>query len=408
MELRHDARAASHPHESRHGLSLVSLLAALQLDCMSAVSRLFHPLCGSNPATLLRLLATNGALAPGRIPQAAIAAAAVCLRLPFSTAERLAMSLRHRHQPAMPAPVYIVGYWRSGTTHVHNVLSRAEQFGHVSPLTAGLPWDALGLARALAPLLKRALPSDRYVDNVRVTPDSPQEDSIALSNMLPLSYYHGLYFPQRFRHHFERGVFFDGCRPDEIEQWRDTLVHFLHKAWLQQGRKRLLMKNPVYTGQLSRLHAIWPDAKFIHIYRNPYVLLPSTRHFFTRLLPELALQHYADVNIDELILSSYPRMMNALLADAAALPGTSFVDVRFEDFEADPLSQLARIYRTLALGDFEADRSRFESYLAQVRDYRKNRYAFDPQDIGLVERRWATFIERFGYARPQRPEGHLN
>ena len=192
---------------------------------MSTVSRLFHPLCGSNPATLFRLLATNGALAPGRIPQAAIAAAVVGLRWPFSTAERVVMHLRRRRQPAMPAPVYIVGYWRSGTTHLHNVLSRAQQFGHVSPLTAGLPWDVLGLTCALAPVLKRALPSDRYVDNVRVTPESPQEDSIALSNMLPLSYYHGIYFPRRFRHHFERGVFFDGCRPEEIEQWRDTLVH---------------------------------------------------------------------------------------------------------------------------------------------------------------------------------------
>lgn len=375
---------------------------------MSAVSRLFHPLCGSNPATLFRLLATNGALAPGRIPQAAIAAVAVGLRWPFSTAERVVMYLRRRRQPAMPAPVYIVGYWRSGTTHLHNVLSRAQQFGHVTPLTAGLPWDVLALGRALAPLLKQALPSDRYVDNVRVTPESPQEDSIALSNMLPLSYYHGLYFPQRFRHHFERGVFFDGCGHEEIEQWRDMLVYFLHKVWLQQGGKRLLMKNPVYTGQVARLHAIWPEAKFIHIYRNPYVLLPSTRHFFTRLLPELALQRYEDVSVDELILTSYPRMMNALLADAAALPRTSFVEVCFEDFEANPLAELARIYHTLGLGDFEADRSCFESYLAQVRGYRKNRYDFRPEDIDRVEDHWAPFIKRWGYARPKVSEARLN
>jgi hypothetical protein len=375
---------------------------------MSTVSRLFHPLCGSNPATLFRLLATNGALAPGRIPQAAIAAAVVGLRWPFSTAERVATYLRRRHQPAMPAPVYIIGYWRSGTTHLHNVLSRAQQFGHVSPLTAGLPWDVLGLTRALAPVLKRALPSDRYVDNVRVTPESPQEDSIALSNMLPLSYYHGIYFPRRFRHHFERGVFFDGCRPEEIEQWRDTLVHFLHKVWLQQGRKRLLMKNPVYTGQVARLHAIWPEAKFIHIYRNPYVLLPSARHFFTRLFPELALQRYEDVGVDELILTSYPRMMSALLADAATLPRASFVEVRFEDFETNPLGELARIYDTLALEDFDTDRSSFETYLAQVRNYRKNRYDFKPEDIDLVEDCWAPFVKRWGYARPKVREVRLN
>jgi len=53
-----------------------------------------------------------------------------------------------------------------------------------------------------------ALPSDRHVDNVAVTPDSPQEDSIALASMIPLSYYHGLYFPQRFSIISIEGFFF--------------------------------------------------------------------------------------------------------------------------------------------------------------------------------------------------------
>jgi hypothetical protein len=76
----------------------------------------------------------------------------------------------------------------------------------------GLPWDILGIVRLFQPLLELALPSDRHVDNVAVTPDSPQEDSIALASMIPLSYYHGLYFPQRFQYHFESRVFFQGCQ----------------------------------------------------------------------------------------------------------------------------------------------------------------------------------------------------
>ena len=367
---------------------------------MAGAPRLFHPLCGSNPATLLRLLMSNGPLALNRIPHVLTALTAVLLRSPFSLAERVAVPFIRRRHPPMPAPVFIVGYWRSGTTHLHNVLSQAPQFGYVSPLAAGLPWDVLGIVRALRPLLERALPSDRYVDNVRVTPDSPQEDSIPLSNMLPLSYYHGLYFPRRFRQHFRRGVFFEDCRPEEIEQWRRALLYFLEKVSIEQGGKQLLMKNPVYTGHVARLQKIWPQAKFIHIYRNPYVLLPSTRHFFTRLFPELALQRHDDVTVDELILESYPRMMRALLSDARALPPGSYAEVRFEDFEAEPMSELERIYHALDLGDFESTRLCFEAYLMRVRGYRKNRYPIDPRDIGLVEQNWGAFIERFGYVRP--------
>ena len=367
---------------------------------MAHTPQLFHPLCGSNLATLLRLLTSNGPLALNRIPHVITVVTAVLLRSPFSLAERVAVPfIRRRHAP-MPPPVFIVGYWRSGTTHLHNVLSQSPQFGYVSPLAAGLPWDVLGIVRALRPLLERALPSDRYVDNVRVTPDSPQEDSIPLSNMLPLSYYHGLYFPRRFREHFRRGVFFEDCRAEEIEQWRRALLYFLEKVSIEQGGKRLLMKNPVYTGQIARLRAIWPQAKFVHIYRNPYMLLPSARHFFTRLFPELALQRHDDVTVDELILESYPRMLRALSDDAQTLPPASFAEVRFEDFEAEPMPQLQRIYRTLELGDFESTRPCFEDYLTQVRGYRKNRYPVDARDISLVEQHWQTFIDRFGYTRP--------
>lgn len=375
---------------------------------MSRASRLFHPLCGSNLTTLLPLLAGNGPLALNRLPAAMIALSTVLLRWPFSAAEHALLRWFWRRYPPMQAPVFIIGYWRSGTTHLHNVLSQSVAFGHVSPLVAGLPWDMLGIARALAPVLARALPRDRYVDSIPVTPDSPQEDSIALANMLPLSYYHGLYFPKRFRHHFRRGVYFEGCRPDEIERWRRTLVYFLQKVSIHQHGKQLLLKNPVYTGHVARLRAIWPEAKFIHIYRSPYVLFPSTRHFFTRLFSELAFQRYDNVELDELILESYPKLMNAVLVDAAALPASSYVEVRFEDFQVAPMRELETVYRTLELPGFKDARQRFETYLASVRGYRTNRYRFDREMIELVEQHWSAFIRRWGYDPPASAGDRLN
>lgn len=367
---------------------------------MSDRPGLFHPLCGANLATLLRLFATNGAVAPRHLPRAAIALAVTLVRWPFTTVERLMVAMTRRRRAPMKAPIFIVGHLRSGTTHLHNVLSQAEEFGYISPLVAALPWDLLGIVRALEPLLARALPPERYVDRIPVNLDSPQEDSIALANMTPLSYYHGLYFPQRFRHHFYRGMFFDGCRPREIAQWRRRHIQFLEKVSLYQGGKRLLIKNPAYTGQIARLIEIWPDARFIHLYRNPYVVFPSTRHFFNTLLHELALQSYNEAPVDEVILQSYPRLMNTLLADAAKLPASRFVEVRFEDLENDPLGETERIYRTLDLPGFEQARPRFEAYLTGVRSYRKNRYRFDPETIRLVQTHWAAFIERWGYEPP--------
>ena len=172
------------------------------------MSSLFHPLCGSNLSTLLRLFLTNGGIDRPNLAPATLALTVTLARLPFSTLERILMTGFYERRVQVKAPIFIVGYWRSGTTHLHNLLGQSEHFGYISPLAVGLPWDILGIVRLFQPLLELALPSDRHVDNVAVTPNSPQEDSIALASMIPLSYYHGLYFPQRFQYHFDRGFFF--------------------------------------------------------------------------------------------------------------------------------------------------------------------------------------------------------
>ncbi len=359
------------------------------------MTSLFHPLCGSNLSTLTQLLTQNGPIAPQYLPHATFAMGFTLLRWPITTAERLFSAIKQ--PPPIESPVFIVGYWRSGTTHLHNLISQDPSFGYISPLATGLPWDILGIVRAFEPLLEKALPEDRYVDNVAVTPNSPQEDSIALASMLPLSYYHSLYFPKRFEYHFRRGVYFEGCSEQEIELWRQRHVQLMNKVSVHQGGKRILMKNPVYVGHIARLRKIWPDAKFIHIYRNPYTVFRSTRHFFTKLLPELTLQTYDDLPIDSLILESYPKLMGALETDREQLPDDSFVEIRFEDLEKDPLNQLEKIYQTIKLPNYDQVQPKFESYLQQLGTYQKNNYPPNAEDAEKVNKYWQPFIHKWNY-----------
>jgi len=361
---------------------------------------LFHPLCGSNPSNLLKLLAENGGPSVQRLPQVGFALAISLALLPFSTIEKVLMQLTPNQIDSIKHPIFIIGYWRSGTTHLHNVLGKSTEFSYISPLASGLPWNILGIVRLFRPLLEKALPEDRHVDQVAVNPDSPQEDSIPLASMGAASYYHGLYFPQHFQKHFQRGVFFDDDNAQLIEEWRRYHVHLLDKVSRSQPGKQLLLKNPVYTGQIRKLRQIWPQAKFIHIYRNPYVVFRSTHHFFSRILPELALQNYEDLPLNDLILESYPRMMNALQSDSAELPHDSFVEIRFEDFLNEPLQELEKIYSTLELAGFEQNRDRFKNYLSDIQGYQKNSYSFQPEIIKLIESNWQPFIDQWNYAVP--------
>ncbi|RMD87245.1 MAG: sulfotransferase, partial [Alphaproteobacteria bacterium] len=326
--------------------------------------------------------------------------AAALGRLPFSLLERAFVAARRKTVRNAPAPVFILGHWRSGTTHLYNILSRADHFAYVSPYATALPWDFLLLGRALEPLLRRKLPAHRYIDRVAVEATSPQEDEIALANMTPLSFYHALYFPERFHDYFARGIFFDGVDDAGRAAWEEKLRYFYDKLLLAQPGRRLLIKNPVYTARPAMLRRMWPDAKFIHIHRNPVKVFLSMRNFYRSLFDAFALQDADGVDIDEVILSTYERMMERLRAETADLPPGRFIELRFDDLQADPLGVIAQIYRQLDLSGFEDARPAFAAYLDSVRDYRKNRYARADEATHKLVARWRPYFEQWGYDLP--------
>jgi len=356
-----------------------------------------HALYGADLATLWRIWRKAGGLAPGQRLRFAGAFGAAAGRLPFTLAEAAYTAARRSAVADAPPPVFILGHWRSGTTHLYNVLSKSPDVAYVSPFATALPWDFLLLGRMLQPMLAKKLPERRYIDNVTVEPTSPQEDEIALANMTDLSFYHALYFPRRFHDYFNRGVFLDGVSDAERAAWEAKLRLLYDKLMLAQPGRRLVIKNPVYTARVAQLRRMWPDAKFIHIHRTPFKVFPSMRNFYTALFRQFALQDYGGVDIDEVILQTYERMMGNLVADTADLPSDRFVELSFNELQQAPMDSLARIYETLGLEGFDRAAPHFSAYLKSVADYRKNTYGHPQEVVDTVTARWAPFIDRWGY-----------
>ncbi len=358
-----------------------------------------HPLSGADLGTLWRVFAQSGGIPPAKWGEAASIWLAALGRFPMTAGEYLALQGRLPALTDMPPPVFIIGHWRSGTTHLYNVMSR-DDFGFVPPLATGLPWDLMGIARLMRPMLERALPTTRYIDNIPVLPDSPQEDEIALANMTPLSFYHAIYFPQRFQTYLNEGLFFDDLTSAQIAAWQDTFSYFMRKLYVHQDRKRLLIKNPVYTARVGMLNTMMPEARFIHILRNPYEVFISMRNFYAKLLKQFALQPYDHVDIDEAILSVYARMMRKMEEDLARLPDHLYTQLRYEDLDRDPLGSIASIYNHLSLGGYETARPIFQSYLDSVRSYEKNRFDYSTDLAEKVERHLGEFLTKWNYQRP--------
>ncbi len=220
-----------------------------------------------------------------------------------------------------------------------------------------------------------------------------------MTNVTPHSFLHVFSFPRQAADLFARTTLFQGISPDALAEWSACYLEILRKATLHANGKRLMLKNCADTGRIRVLLDLFPDAKFIHICRNPYDLFLSTRRLWEVVLWRSQLQEIGAAEIDRLVLQFYPQLMEQYLADRELIPANNLVEVRFEELEADPLAETRRIYEALGLPGYAEAETAFRAYLASVADYKKNDYDLTAEVIDQVNRHWSFAFDEWGYQR---------
>lgn len=350
----------------------------------------------------MRLVWRSGGIDRAYLPRLLAVSLTTLLTSPLRLYERVRYGRILQRTAIHPSPVFILGHWRTGTTHLHNLLSQDRQFGYVTTFQAMTPGFSLMGEKRIKPLLARKAEKDhptREIDNIPLSMDAPQEESFALAAMSPYASLHAYSLPRRAPEIFEKYALLSGLSPQERREWTDTYLTLLRKATLHAGGRRLVLKDPANTGRIATLLELFPNAKFVHIYRNPYVVLPSMVGVYHVVLPRLQLQDIDPLQIENLVLRFYVQLMRKFLAERALIPAGNFVEVRFEDLEAVPTEVLRYVYRTLDLPGFAAAEPAFASYLDSVRGFQKNPYRVDDAVIAKVNRHWQFALEEWGYPR---------
>jgi hypothetical protein len=143
---------------------------------------------------------------------------------------------------------------------------------------------------------------------------------------------------------------------------------------------------------------MFPDAKFVHLSRDPYALFRSTVALWRSLNAEEGLQTVRDESwIKPFVISSLRRMYDAYLEDRRLLGERQLVEMRYEDMVDDPKGQLQEVYERLDLGDFTRIEPELDRHLTAVKNYRTNHHTIDDATSELIRGEWARYFQTFGY-----------
>ncbi len=115
----------------------------------------------------------------------------------------------------------------------------------------------------------------------------------------------------------------------------------------------LILKSPPHTARIRLLLELFPDARFVHIHRHPYVVFRSTRHLIRAVQPVFRLQEGPVPDGDDRILSVYTELYDAFFEERGLIPEGRFCEVAFDDLERDPVGVVGSIYESLGLPGFE-------------------------------------------------------
>jgi hypothetical protein len=187
-----------------------------------------------------------------------------------------------------------------------------------------------------------------------------------------------------------------GLPPAAIERWKSKLFWFLQCLTLRNPQ-RIVLKSPAHTCRIKVLLELFPNAKFVHIVRDPYVIFPSTINLWKRLYRDQGLQMPTYDGLEEYVFSTFQRMYEAFDRDRQLIGPGQFSEVHYEDLISDPIQQMKRIYEELELGDFNSVRPGMESYIAGQKDYKTNRYQLSPENRVEISRRWKKYLNQYGY-----------
>ena len=291
---------------------------------------------------------------------------------------------------------FVLGTGRCGSTLLHEVISRHPDVGFVSNVEDRLPIPAA--AGRWNNELYRYVP-ERFTrkGGLRYAPSEgyrllDREVSPMLSTP------------------------FRDLLAEDVTPWLSarTLRFFEGRARIQA--KPLFLHKFTGWPRSGFLHRILPDARFVHVIRdgravaNSFLQMPWWRGYLGPEgwgwgpLPEEYERIWEDSGRSFAVLAGleWRILMEAFEAARALVPDGQWMDIRYEDFVAEPRERMGQVLEFLNLRWTPAFESGFRKY--RFDPSRNDAYRTDLgiHDVALLDAALCPLLQRYTYVEPQR------
>jgi hypothetical protein len=297
-------------------------------------------------------------------------------------------------------PIFITGLPRCGSTFLHTLLAqdranavpRCWQLIYPYPSRRRMPfgdWRKMRMAVQLA-MYKRLAPT--VADLHPMAADGPQECSDITAQV-----FHSL----RFYNTYHVPSYQDWIgRHDHIGAYHFHRRFLRHLARQQTGR-RWILKSPDHAFALDAVRAIYPDAVFVFLHRDPLPVLTSQLH----LIEALRRSFSRRIDLEEIgrnVSTAIGDIANRLVAYRAR---RGALHLRYDSVVAAPMDAVRRIYAhgglvlTSEASEWMTRWLEFEKpRRARSRRRELAEFGLDARDLGD---RFERYVESFAVAPEQ-------
>lgn len=300
-----------------------------------------------------------------------------------------------------PPPLFILGHWRSGTTHLHNLLGRDPSTTSSQLWQVVFPQSMITTGKIGPKLLKGMIPDKRSYDNMALSWHEYAEDEIALAKLTGMSLYAGFMFPDTAAK-YEKYIDFLECTDAEKRTWKHAFEYFVKKMMIASGGKRVIIKSCPHTARIRLLLEMYPTAKFVHIHRHPYETFASLLHMRGKVDWENYLQkpgkNFLDARREQSAVIG-EKLYTRVIEDRKLIPAENWIELAYSDFAGNELPHLEKLYAQFNLPDWERYKRVITPYLDSLKGYQKNKLKIDQELKDFVYDRWRIVFDTYGYER---------